>query len=155
MIDAFARCANAQSLVGETAGTVVTDGSLPLSASASNLRDLGSGSPVSMRFYLDTAVTGPTSFAFQCVLASNTTLDSNVVLLATSGAVVTADLTAGAYFDVLVPPVAPTLGDGLLRQHLGGRIVIVGSEVTTGSFSCGLVIGSAGRPRKQTIGYVA
>ena len=121
MIDVFARCANAQTLDGDS-GTIVTGGSLPLSESASYLRDLGAGAPVSMRFYLDAAITDTTSCEFQVVLASNTALSSNVLLLASSGAVLSADLTAGAYFDVLVPSVPPTLGDELLRQHLGGRV---------------------------------
>lgn len=151
MIDVFARCANAQTLDGET-GTVVTGGSLPVSDSSSYLRDLGAGAPVSMRFYLDTAITGTTSCEFQVVLSSATGLATNVLLLASSGAVLSADLTAGAYFDVLVPPVPPTLGDGLLRQHLGGRVVIDGT-VTTGTFSAGLVVCSAGRPRKFVTGY--
>ena len=151
MIDAFAQCATAQVLDGET-GTVVTEGSLPLSISSSYLRDLGAGAPVSMRFYLDAAITDTTSCEFQVVLASNTALSSNVLLLASSGAVLSADLTAGAYFDVLVPSVPPTLGDGLLRQHLGGRVVINGT-VTAGTFTAGLVVGSAGRPRKFVTGY--
>lgn len=152
MLDVFARCANAQSLAGDS-GTVVTNGSLPLSGSASYLRDLGAGDPVSMRFYIDSAITNATSIEFQVVLASNTALSSNVLVLASTGAVVLADLIAGAYFDAGIPAVAPTLGDGLLRQHLGGRLVIVGT-VGAGTFSAGLTLGSAGRPRKLVTGYV-
>ena len=151
MIDVFARFANAQSVAGDS-GTIVTSGSLKLSDSSSYLRDLGAGQPVAARFYIDTAITGTTSVEFQLVLASDTGLSSNVLLLASSGAVLSADLTTGAYFDVGVPSVPPTLGDGLLRQHLGGRLVIVGTA-GDGVFSAGLVVGNAGRTRKFVTGY--
>lgn len=150
-VDVFAQCASAQDLGGES-GTVVTSGSLKLSESSSYLRDIGAGQTVAMRFYLNTAITGTTSVEFQAVLSSATTLASDVLLLGSTGAVVSADLTVGAYFDVPIPAVPPTLGDGLLRQHLGGRFVIDGT-VTTGSATVGLVVGNPGRPRKFVTGY--
>jgi hypothetical protein len=153
MIDVFARVSNAQLLDGQSDTTIVSDNALPQSNSASYLRDVGSGAPVSMRFYLDNVNNSTlTSIEFQVVLSSATSLASNVLLLATSGAVVSADITTGAYFDVLVPPVPPTLGDGLLRRYLGARYVIVG-DVTITAVSAHLVVGSAGRVRKFVTGY--
>lgn len=153
MIDVFTRVSNSQLLDGNSDTTLVSDNSLPLSNSASYLRDLGAGHPVSMRFYINEASnTTLTSITFEVVLSSSTGLAANVLVLATSGAVASADITTGAYFDVLIPAVPPTLGDGLLRQHLGARYVIVG-DCTITSVSTHLVIGSAGRPRKFVTGY--
>jgi len=152
-VDVFARVSNQQLLDGQSDTTIVSENSLPLSSSASYLRDIGAGAPVAMRFYIDSVNNSTlTSIEFQVVLSSVTGLDTSVLLLATSGAVASADITAGAYFDVLIPAVPPTLGDGLLRQHLGARYVIIG-DVTITAVSAGLVVGSAGRPRKFVTGY--
>jgi len=150
--DVFTRVSNAQDLA-EIGTTVVSTNSIPLSDSASYLRDIGGGGHVRMRFYCNTAITGMTSVAFEVILASDSALTSNLLLLQSSGAVVAADTTAGAWFDVAIPDVSKTLGDAALRRFLGARYTIVGT-VSAGSVTASIVNASVtGGHRKFVTGY--
>lgn len=152
-VDIFARVSNQQQLDGQSDTTIACDNVLKLSESSSYLRDLGSGQPVAMRFYIDSANnTTLTSLTFNVLAASDEGMLSNVLTLASSGAVLAADIVAGAYFDVWIPAIPPTLGDGNLRRFVSGNVVIVG-DVTITTFSAGLVVSGAGRVRKFVTGY--
>jgi hypothetical protein len=151
--DAFTRFSDSQDLAGTIDGEVVSNSSIKLSESTSRLRDVGAGEPIRVRFYVNSIITGATSVAFKVILASNSTLSSNVLTLASSGPVLIADLTTGASFDVLFGSVPTTLGDGLLRQYLGASYLVVG-EVTVGLVSASIVTDTVAPKRRAFVsGY--
>jgi hypothetical protein len=149
IIDVFTRFSDAQDLAGITDDTVVSDKAYKLSASTSFLRDVGAGNPLTVRFYVDTAITGATSMAFNVILASADTLASNVLTLASTGAVAIADLTAGASFDVVIPAVPYTLGNGALRQYLGVSYTVVGT--TSAGTATASIVTDTVAPMRRTL----
>lgn len=148
MIDVFTLLSDAQAVTT----SAVSTNAYRLSDLATRLRDLGSGSPVRVRFWIGTAFSGGTSIDFQLRLSSASSLTSNVLTLATSGAIVSADLTAGAYFDVGIPAVAATLGDGALRQFFGAYYSVSGTY-SQGTVTASLVTDGGLNVRKHTTGY--
>jgi hypothetical protein len=147
IIDVFTRVSNAQDLTGEADDTIISTNAIPLSGSTSRLRDVGAGGYTAMRFYIPIA----TSVAFNVELSADSgTLDQ---IIATTGAVLVADLTAGSSFDVPIPPLPQTLDDGLLRQYMLASYTIVGT-VAAGSVTASIVTDTvAPGPRKHVTGY--
>jgi len=95
-------------------------------------RDIGEGTTLSGFFNVNTALTGGTSVEFQMITADDAALTSNVRVIGSSGAVVTASLTAGASFEVKINDQLSSIG----KRYLGARYVIVGT------FGAGAVSGS-------------
>jgi len=96
-------------------------------------RDMGEGEQLYLNVTVDDAFTGGTSAEFQIVSADDGALTTNVTVLASSGAIAVAQLTAGAKISVPLGKVDPRT----LRRYLGARVVNVGAN-TTGSIVASL-----------------
>jgi hypothetical protein len=118
--------------------TIVSTSSIKLAESTTYLRDIGAGGHLAMRFRCETDIDTIT-VRFNVILASDATLSSNLLTLASTGVVDNADLVAGAFFDVPIPAVAETLGNGALRQYLGASYTVVGSCSADSQISAGIV----------------
>lgn len=96
-----------------------------------NARDIGPGFPLKVAFGVTATVTGATSVEFQIVTGTDATITTPTVL-ASSGAVVIAQLTAGrAPIEVTIPPsIVAALG----QRYMGVRYVVVGTA-TAGAFN--------------------
>lgn len=99
--------------------------------------DLGSkgymaGDPPYVYVKVGTAFAGGTSVDFQLVMADDAALTSNKVVLQTSGAIVTASLTAAS-----IPYKAKLPISKITKRYLGMQAVSVGVH-TTGDFTAGL-----------------
>jgi hypothetical protein len=117
--------ARAQAL---TTGTAYSD-----AYDAGLARDIARGHPIRAVVTVDTAFTGGTNETFNLVESANADLSSPTVL-ATSGAVVEANLTAGAkVLDVAVPKTS--------KRYIGFQFVASGTH-TAGAINALLVIDS-------------
>lgn len=93
-------------------------------------RDIGEGSDFAYgRFENTVASTGGTSIEFQIITADDAALTTNVKVLGTTGAILTAALILGARFACQINPVIGSKG----QRYIGARYVIVGN-MTTGAY---------------------
>lgn len=92
-------------------------------------RDIGEGKDLYLRSQVVTAVAGATSIEIQAIAADDAALTSNVTVIASTGAIPLASLTAGARFAAEVNPRIANKG----QRYLGARYVIVGIG-TAGAF---------------------
>lgn len=120
-----------QSVTG-TDESVISTNAIDLSQA----RDIGEGEPLQMHINVVTTVVGATSIAIQAVIADNAELTTAVTTIASTGAITTAALTAGARFTVTLSPRIGSKG----KRYLGIRYVIVGAG-TAGGFVAGFGIG--------------
>lgn len=111
-----------QSIVGT--GNILSTDSIDLSQT----RDLGAGNeyPI-LHAIIGTAVAGATSVEIQVVTADNDALSTNLTVIATSGAIAVASLTAGSRWAVMINP---ALMGRVARRFLGARYVIAGTSTT-------------------------
>jgi hypothetical protein len=154
IIDAFTLFSGPeQDLTGETDTTVLGGFFMPLSGDATHLRDVGGGQYTAVRFYVTETFADVTSVTFQLLLSTDDSGTSPVVF-ASSPAVLAADLTVGASFDVPIAPIGRTIDDGLLRRYLGVQYVIVGGATTAGAITASVVTDTtAPGPRKFVTGF--
>lgn len=121
------------SIVGSTVtGQTVTGTGNVVSTNtidATQVRDLGQGQQIYLRSTATVAQAGATSVEIQAVGADDAGLTTNVVVLASSGAIPIASLTAGKRFAL---PLATQIGS-LGKRYYGARYVIVGTS-TAGAF---------------------
>jgi len=92
-------------------------------------RDIGEGDDLFMNFAVTAALTGGTSVKFEVIIADNAALSSNVVVVGSSDAVVTASLVAGYNTAVRINPQIASTG----KRYLGARYTI------SGTYSAGTV----------------
>lgn len=93
-------------------------------------RDMGEGEDLFMRVLVGTAFAGGTSTEFQVITADDAALTSNVTVIGTTGAILTASLTAGARFACQVNP---RLGSKSQR-YLGARYSVTGTNTAGTAF---------------------
>ena len=91
-------------------------------------REIGEGADLFFVFTVGTAFSGGTSITFQIVTDDNDSLSSPTVVAAT-GAILTASLTAAAQFIVPIPPQIASLGE----RYLGAQYTV------SGTYSAGTV----------------
>ena len=87
-------------------------------------RDLGEAQELYIRAQVGTAQAGGTSVEIQAITADDAALSSNVTVIGSTGAILTAALTAGARFAAEVNPRIGSKG----QRYLGIRYVIVGTS---------------------------
>lgn len=112
-------------------GNVLSTDSIDLSTT----RDIGPGEYPKLHAVIGTAVAGGTSTEIQVITADDSALTTNVTVVGSSGAVLTAQLTAGARF---VVNINPQLMGRTARRFMGARYVI------TGTNSAGTIISHLG-----------
>lgn len=93
-------------------------------------RDIGEGNTIFCRSVVGAAQAGSTSVEIQVITTDDAALSVNLVILASSGAIPVANLTAGALIDIALPPRPSSKG----QRYLGVRYVITGTS-TAGSFT--------------------
>lgn len=125
--DKFLRVSDAQAV---TVTAVSTD-TIDLSVA----RDMGEGRELFMNFAVGTVFAGGTSTNFEVIIADNAALSSNVVVVGASGAMATADLTAGKLIPVGINPQVASLG----KRYMGARYTVVGTN-TTGTVTADIVM---------------
>lgn len=86
-------------------------------------RDIGEGKDLFGRFEVTVAGTTGTSVEMQIIAADAANLTGNVAVIGTTGAILTAALTAGARFACRVNPRLASKG----QQYIGARYVSVGA----------------------------
>jgi hypothetical protein len=123
ILDKLLRFSNAQAV---TVTAVSTD-----KADLSVARDVAEGEPLFVNFAIGAAFTGGTSTAFEVVVADDAALTSNVTIIGSSGALLTAALTAGKTIAVALNP---------LVGSLGKRYTVVGAN-TAGTVTADLTDG--------------
>jgi hypothetical protein len=114
--DALLRVSNAQTVTT----TAVSTDKVDLSVA----RDIGEGENLFMHFDVGTDFAGGTSTAFEVVVADDAALTSNVTVVGSSGAIVTAGLTAGKTIAVRVNPLIGSTG----KRYFGARYTVVGTN---------------------------
>lgn len=102
-------------------------------------RDIGEGLDVFARVQATVAQAGGTSVEVQVITADDAALTTNINVLATTGAIVTAKWTAGARQAIKLSGVLNSKG----QRYLGLRYVIVGTS-TAGAFVADFGIGAQG-----------
>ena len=113
--DAYLKVSAAQALTT----TAVSTDKIDLSVS----RDIGEGENLYMNFNVDTALTGGTSVKFEVVVADDAAISSNVTVVGSSDAVLSAALVAGYSTAVRINPIIASLG----KRYLAARYTIVGT----------------------------
>lgn len=114
------RISTDQVLTGITDTSALSTNSIDLTQA----RDIGEGKELYMNFAITTGVTNGTSTEFQIVIADDAALTSNLVVIASSGAVATASLPIGTHVPVPIPPKPGSLG----KRYIGARYVVVGTN---------------------------
>lgn len=115
-----------------TGQTITGAGSTILSTNTIDLlqnRDMGEGNSLFMRILATVAQVGATSVEVQAVTSDDAALSTNLLVLASTGAVVTASWSLGALQNLVVPPRAFSKG----QRYLGARYIIVGTS-SAGAF---------------------
>lgn len=97
-------------------------------------RDIGEGENLFMLFSVDTQLAGGTSVTFEAVVADDAALSTNVTVVGSSGAILTAALVAGYTTAVRLNPMISSLG----RRYFGARYTISGTY-TSGNASAQVV----------------
>lgn len=98
-------------------------------------RDMGEGGDLYMNFAMTEAFAGGTSTTFEVIIADNAALSSNVVVIGSSTAVATADLTLGKNVAVRLNPQIASLG----KRYLGARYTVSGTN-TAGKVTADVVM---------------
>ncbi len=86
-------------------------------------RDIGEGQDLFMNFAVTTAFAGGTSVKFEVVIADDAAISSNVEVVGSSDAVLTAALVAGKNEAVRINPKIASLG----RRYLAARYTVSGT----------------------------
>jgi hypothetical protein len=97
-------------------------------------RDIGEGMDLYMNFAVTTALAGGTSVKFEVIQADNAALSSNVQVIGSSDAVLTAALVAGYNTAVRINPQVASNG----KRYLGARYTISGTY-TAGAVTADIV----------------
>lgn len=104
------------------ATTALSTNSIDLGAQA---REVGEGTPMFMVCSITTVVaSAATSVKFEVVEADDAALTENLVVVADSGAIGYASLTAGAQVVVPIPPRIGSKG----KRYLGARYTVAGNN---------------------------
>jgi predicted RecA/RadA family phage recombinase len=119
--DALLRLSDAQAVTTTAVSTNTID--------LSQARDMGEGADLQVAFNVGTALTGGTSVKFEVIIADNAALSSNVVVIGSSDAILTAALVAGYSTAVRLNPQIASLG----KRYLGARYTV------SGTYSAGTV----------------
>ena len=119
--DAYLKVSAAQALTT----TAVSTDKIDLSVA----RDIGEGENLYMYFNVDTALTGGTSVKFEVVVADDAAISSNVTVVGSTDAIVTASLVAGYNTAVRINPAIASLG----KRYLAASYTI------SGTYSAGAV----------------
>ena len=98
-------------------------------------RDIGEGNELYMNFAVTTALAGGTSVKFEVIQADNAALSSNVQVIGSSDAVLTAALVAGYNTAVRINPQIGSKG----KQYIGARYTISGTY-TSGAVTADVVM---------------
>lgn len=113
-----------------TTGTILSTNTYD----AGTARDFGEGEDLLARIEVVTTFVGGTSVTVNVIEADDAALSTNVTVLGSSGAIVTANLAAGARFAIEINPRIGSTG----RRYKGLQYVIVGT------YTAGAVIGDFG-----------
>lgn len=97
-------------------------------------RDMGEGGEITMNFAMTEAFAGGTSTKFEVIIADNAALSSNVVVVGSSDAVITADLTLGKNVAVRINPQIGSTG----KRYMGARYTVSGTN-TAGKVTADIV----------------
>lgn len=133
VIDAFAQLSAAQALTV----TAVSTNTYDLGVA----RDIGPGEELEVVITVDTVFASGTSVNFQFVTSAAAALSSPTVLIET-GAVVTAQLTAGRAPIVIRVPRALLIAAPVGQRYIGLQYTIVGT-FTTGAVTANIVLDAA------------
>ena len=104
----------------------LASGGIPTSG---QVRDIGEGRDVYVRWLVGTAQAGATSVEVQAIYADDAGLTTNVTVVGSSGAIAIASLTAGTRGVVEINPRVASRG----QRYFGVRYVIVGTS-SAGTF---------------------
>ena len=124
--DALLRVSSAQAVTT----TAVSTDTIDLSVA----RDIGEGMELFMNFAVTTAMAGGTSIKFEIIQADNAALSTNVQVIGSSDAVVTASLVAGYNTAVRFNPQIASNG----KRYIGARYTVVGTY-TSGNITADVV----------------
>ena len=114
-------------LTGITAGTATPSPfSVDLNPAAGSGIDMGEGTPLFLKWLIQTTITGATGLTIGVVTDSNANLTTTPVTLASSNAPA---LTAGTFGYIVVPPVIGSVG----QEFLGAMFTPTGATVTAGA----------------------
>jgi hypothetical protein len=133
VIDAFAQLSAAQALTVTAFSTNTYDLGVA--------RDLGPGEELEVCITVDTVFASGTSVNFQFVTSANANLSTPSVLIET-GAIVTAQLTAGRMPIVMRVPRALVIAAPVGQRYIGLQYTIVGTY-TTGAVTANIVFDAA------------
>lgn len=100
----------------------------------SQARDMGEGGEITMNFAMTEAFAGGTSTKFEVIIADNAALSSNVVVVGSSDAILTANLTLGTNVAVRINPQIGSLG----KRYMGARYTVSGTN-TAGKVTADIV----------------
>lgn len=125
--------------------TAVSTNTIDLSVN----RDIGEGQGLFFNFALTAAVSAGTSVDFQVIVSDNADLSSPTVVAA-SGAVAQASLTAGKNIAVTIPPQIGSKG----KRYLGTQYVVVGNNSAgTGAVTTDVVLSVQDGKKTYPVGY--
>lgn len=139
--DKFLRVSDAQAVTT----TAVSTDSIDLSVA----RDIGEGEELYFNFAVGTAFAGGTSVTFEVIVADNAALSTNVTVVGSSAAVVTASLVAGKMEAVRINPQIASLG----RRYLGARYTVSGTY-TAGTVTADVVVDVQDGRKSYASGFV-
>ena len=118
--DSLLQLSTAQVLTGITDTNALSTNTIPLTVA----RDMGEGAPLYGHFVLTVAVTNGTSTQFEIIAASDEGLTSDIMVLGSTGAIPTAQLTLGKELAVTLRPLMGQLG----QKYIGARYTVVGTN---------------------------
>lgn len=129
-VDSDTMMANAQTAYTTTGAYIYGDYSIDLGTTG-KYADLGKGRPVAVVFTVDTAFTsaGSATITFQVRCDTDATIDSGSVVVAQTGAIAVANLTAGTV--IVVPIPAGVLGS--TYDHIGVSFLTGTADGTAGA----------------------
>jgi hypothetical protein len=152
ILDSFGTFSGTVSAAGVIAGQTVTGTDTSVlstntydtagGTSGAQAVDLGKGQPFDLDFFVLTAFAGLTTLEIQFVSADNAALSTNLTVIASSGAIALASLTAGKKVTLDVGKADPRT----IRRYVGVRYVIVGAG-SAGAIFGAFTAGSADLPQ--------